>query len=173
MGQTKQMPTQFDHAESVEEIAKELIPKYHSHLVNAKIAYLFKNKEIKRGGKQVIATAEKCGPKVKALADYDFIITVAYPTYQDLTDKQKVAVVDHELEHCFVDEGDDGSAKCKIVTHDFEEFNSILRRHGLWKSDLVKMKNAVKDKVEDDDEDEEESDEDLLGLEDEDDDDEE
>jgi len=167
MGQVKKTPTQFDWAESVEEIAKDLIPKYHTHLVNAKIAYLFKNKEIKRGGKIVIATAEKCGPKVKALAEYDFIITVAYPTYQELTDKQKTAVVDHELEHCFVDEDDSGEVKLKIITHDFEEFNSIIRRHGLWKPDLVTMSKAVTDQ--DDLDDDEEEDVDPLGLDDEDD----
>lgn len=171
MGQVKQMPTQFDRADSVEEIAQDLISKYHSHLVNAKIAYLFKNKSIKRGGKEVIATSEKCGPKVKALAEYDFIITVAYPTYNDLTDKQKIAVIDHELEHCFVDEGPDGSPKFKIVTHDVEEFNCIIRRHGLWKSDLVKVGKTIGDKsevIEDDDD--EEEDDDLLGLEEDDDD---
>lgn len=141
--QVKAVPTQYDKAKLVEKVAKKLIPRYHPHLINSKIAYLYKNKEITRNGKKTLATAEKCSPKVKALTDYDFIITVAYPDYRDLTDRQRVAVIDHELEHCFVEDGEDGETKIKMLPHDFEEFGDIIRRHGLWQPDLQELGRVV------------------------------
>ena len=149
--QTRSEPTSFDRAETIEELAKELIAEFHSHLVNANIAYLWKNKKITKSGRTVIATAEKCSPKVKALCDYDFIIVVSAPAYNDLTDKQRRAVIDHELEHCLVDDNDAGEKVTKIVAHDVEEFGSIILRHGLYKEDLVRMGRIVEKAEEQDD----------------------
>jgi len=143
--QTKPAPTQFDCAEEVQEIAQEIIPRYHSGLVSCNIGYLFKNKEISKNGKLVIGTAEKCGAKTKAVSVYqaenaepfDFILTFAYPTWKNLSLKQKHAVVDHELAHCFVDTDDTtGDTKTKILSHDIEEFTAIVQRHGFWQADL-------------------------------------
>lgn len=144
--QVQQIPVSYDPAESVAEIAKELIPKYHPHLVNSEIAYVFKNKEIKKGGKVVLATAEKCSPKVKFLSGgKEFVITVSFPSWQSLTDKQKRAVVDHELMHCLVDDDDEsGEKKLIILPHDVEEFYSIIERNNLWKEDLVALGRVVK-----------------------------
>lgn len=141
--QVKNAPLQFDPAESVEAIAKKLIPQYHTHLVNAKIAYLFKNKPTTKGGKLVLATAKKCSKEEQALCNYhnpegenhfDFIITVFYKAWSEMSDAQKFALVDHELSHCLVDEepDEDGNAETqyKIISHDFEEFYAVIERHG-------------------------------------------
>lgn len=141
--QTKTEPTQFDHSETLKDMAKALLPKYHDSLIQANIAYLFKNKEITRGGKKVLATAEKCSAKVKAISDYDFVIVVAYPTWNDLTDKQKLAVLDHELEHCLITEDDEGNMKCQILSHDVEEFINIINRHQLYREDLVALGRVI------------------------------
>ncbi|MFA5132705.1 MAG: putative metallopeptidase [Candidatus Paceibacterota bacterium] len=157
--QVKNVPLQFDRADTVAEIAKRLIPKFHTHLVNARIAYLFKNKEIKKGGKIVIATAGKCSPKENALAKYnngmsdvdvegfDFLLIVSYPVWQTLTDAQKLAVIDHELSHMLVqtdDESEDGDTKYTIIEHDVQEFCSVIERHGLYMKDLENFAEAVK-----------------------------
>ena len=143
------VPLQFDPAESVEKLAKTLIPKHHSHLGSARIAYLFKNKPMKSKGVDVAATAEKISKKNHALCGYHFLITVAYPTWNDLSDKEKLAVVDHELEHCFVEDDEKtGEPKYSILPHDVEEFSAIIRRHGLYTTSLVRIGRVVEDALE-------------------------
>jgi predicted metallopeptidase len=144
--QPQAIPIQFDPAEEVEKIAKRLIPKYHSHLVNSKIAYLFKNKEMKSKGRLIVATAKKISKEMTTLSGYNFLIVVSYPTFRDLNDDQKLAVIDHELEHCFVDEDPKtGDPVYSILPHDVEEFSSIIRRHGLYTTDLVKVGMVIED----------------------------
>ena len=134
--QIKQIPTQFDHSDTLKEMAKELIAQHHPHLVNAEIAYLFKNKEIKSGGKTVIGTAKKYSKEVKAISGFDFGIVISYPSFQELTDKQKYAVLDHELTHCLISEDEQGETTYSILRHDVEEFLSIIDRHSLYLEDL-------------------------------------
>ena len=141
----EKVPLQFDPAESVEEIAKELIPKYHSWLACAEIAYLFCNKEITKSGKKVVATAEKTSKKVKTLCGKDFVLTVSYPIWNDLERNIKLAVVDHELMHMLIDDDDQGNQKCSIIPHDYEEFHAIIKRHGLYRGELELMGNMVKE----------------------------
>ena len=158
----KAVPTQFDFAEEAQTIAMEILPKYHHGLINAKIGFLFKNKEIMQKGKNVVGTAEKCGAKTKAVSLYqaedgeealDFILTFAYPTWKNLTDIQKYAVVDHELSHCQVESNEStGETKTKIISHDVEEFSSIVRRHGLWQGNLEIFGQIAADACIEDDE---------------------
>jgi DNA-binding FrmR family transcriptional regulator len=148
--QVKQVPLQYDDAELVEELAKELIAEHHTHLVNSNIAYLYKNKPMSQKGRTIIATAEKCSKKVKAISSRDFVIVVSYEAYNKLTDKQKRAVIDHELEHCLVDEDDEGNEVTKIIPHDVEEFYCIIARHKLYKSDLIALGRVVENLREDD-----------------------
>ena len=63
--------------------------------------------------------------------------------WNDLTDKQKAAILDHELEHCFVEETETGDVIYKLLPHDLEEFNSIVTRHGLYAADIELMQQAM------------------------------
>ena len=137
-------PVQYDPADTVEDLAKNLIRKHHTELVNTKIAYLFKNKTIKAKGREVIAFVSKCSGIVKALSDYDVVMIVSYPSFQNLTDAQKLAVIDHELTHLLVDEDSTGAPKVRMIAHDVEEFSSIIERHGLYLEDLVRLGRVVK-----------------------------
>jgi len=146
---TQSVPVQFDPAEAVEKIAKKLIPKYHPYLANCKIAYLFKNKPMTSKGCEVLGTAEKVSKKNHALSGYHFIITVSYPSWNDLSDAKRRAVVDHELAHCFVDDDEKtGDPKYSILPHDVEEFGEIIRRHGLYTTNLVRIGRVVEDALE-------------------------
>lgn len=177
---TKAIPVSFDPAEEVEQIAKKLIAKNHSHLATCKVAYLFKNRAIKAKGRNVVATAKKISAENRVLSGYHFLITVAYPTWKELDDKVKLAVVDHELEHCFVDDDEKtGEPKYSILDHDVADFRSIILRHGLYTVDLVQFgtvasnalasvnKSVVVKKVgdvkaKDSDDDEDEEDDEIL-----------
>lgn len=145
--QTKQVPLQYDSAETVEELAKELIRDYHTHLINKKIKYLFVNKPIKRQGQIVAATAEKISKKVAAISDnIEFLIVVSYPIYNDLSDELKRYVIDHELSHCFIDDpNDDGEEKNMLLPHDFEDFISIVERYGPIREEIRKLNEVLKE----------------------------
>lgn len=146
MAQVKKVPLQYDKSGTVEKIAVELIPKYHTHLVNAKIGYLFRNKPIKKGGKIVLATAEKCSTKSRYLTGYDFLLVVNYENWNNLTDKQKYAVIDHELCHMHIDDDETGESedpKYSIIAHDCDEFYAVISRHGLVMDDLKVLGTVV------------------------------
>ena len=147
MTQTKEEPEQFDFCEDeIKNLAEELITNYHPSICEAKIAYLWNSKEMKRSGQTVIGKAKKCSKDVKAISSYDFIITLSFPTWNTLTDKQKKAALDHELTHCSIDiTGEE--PKVEIVPHDVEEFLEIIDRHNLYKEDLVALGRIVKKKL--------------------------
>lgn len=80
--------------------------------------------------------------------DKFFVIDIALDTwgYDDddghrigLSDAQRVALVDHELCHCAVHEGN-----LKMRAHSIEEFSAIVRRHGLWKPDVEWFAEVIK-----------------------------
>lgn len=140
---TEKVPVQYDRAESVEEIAKELIRKHHTELVNTKIAYLFKNRPIKANGRDVIAFSSKCSGIVKVLSEIDVVVIISYPSFQQLDERQKLAVIDHELTHLFVEEDSTGAPKLRKLAHDVEEFSVIIERYGLYQEDLVRLGKVI------------------------------
>lgn len=147
------VPLQFDPAEDVEKIGNDLIARFHPHLANCHFAYLFRNKRTVRGGKEAFASAEKCSAKTKALVScaqkkgtaepFDFCIVVSYEAWRELSEKQKSALIDHELSHCFVDETDEGEILYSIRKHDIEEFVGVARRWGPYSHDLTLFKSAI------------------------------
>jgi hypothetical protein len=142
---TKITPVQYDEAKEVAKLAKFLIPKHHPNLATASIGYLFKNKTVLKGGKAVVASIKRCDAMLKHLTSYDYIMTVSYSSWNNLTDKQKVAVTDHELSHCQVEEDEEtGELSYKLISHDFEDFYAILDRHGLYMDDLKDLKKVAK-----------------------------
>ena len=146
-----------------ERIASELIPKYHEHLQKVKIAYLFKAKPTavelegavdtpkKRGrprkthapGKKVwIAKCGLVSGKYRLLFtdDFKFIITADQEIWDELSEAQRVAVVDHELCHAVFD--DEGNARLR--KHELEEFRAPVQRWGFYLADIQAFYEACK-----------------------------
>ena len=115
-------------------MCQKLIEKHHEHLDGAKIAIICKDKASKKQGKTILATASLPSKKIRPLLDddYHFIICVALDAWEVLEDKQRLALMDHELCHCHFSEDGDPI----IVAHDLEEFGCIIVRHGLWRGDI-------------------------------------
>src|ERR1700737_823275 len=61
-GRLEKEPLQILPCAEAEQIGRELISKYHGHLVNATILYLTTNQARKRKGKPVSATTKKADP---------------------------------------------------------------------------------------------------------------
>lgn len=122
-------------------IAREVINQYHPLLNQASIAFVIREGDTpERNGIQTLGKASKFPDKVKALIDeeYDFLIWLAEEVLS-WEDAKLTAVIDHELCHC-----DYTTYSPKIRQHDIEEFNVIIERHGLYKSDLVYTMNAFR-----------------------------
>lgn len=145
----------FFPAEEVQDIAEELIPKHHKHLVGTRIDYLFSEKVPNKGGKDIWGsmrkvsglTAYEGAKKVdqeRGVTDPFFVLTISQPVWARLNDKEKTALVDHELCHATVKETDDGKVKLSTLCHDVEEFKSIVERYGLWRPDIGKFVEAAK-----------------------------
>ena len=122
--------------ETVLTIAREMIDKYHPSLQDALIGFLFRDEAQVSKGVHIFATAKKAPAWVQPYADLDFLIIIAEDIWKTLTANRRAALIDHELCHCsFVD------GEAKIWAHDFEEFQVIIERHGLWTQELFKAKD--------------------------------
>ena len=130
---------EYRSAPEVAETAETLINSVHTHLIGIPITYVFRDKHAKTNGKPVMGKARKVSGLNAWLANDDgddfFAIEIAEDLWQYLTDDQKVALVDHELSHLWVDTKD-GVEVLSVLPHDLEEFRGVVERHGLWQPDL-------------------------------------
>lgn len=124
-----------------EKIAQPLIEKHHDHLAGARILYLFTNQSRTRNLKTVLETAQKLPALHKYLSaatgsindGADFLMLISSDEWDNLSPKQRIALVDHELCHMWADE----TGAWKVRGHDLEEFHEILARHGTWRQDVA------------------------------------
>lgn len=147
----------YANAPEVQQIAEDLIPKYHQHLIDfdVKIRYVFVDKTPKSKGREVWGTCRKISNLNAFLAEGNdssepfFVITISKDVWDVLPHDKRVALVDHELCHAWAEanqkEDDDEADPVKLSTvpHDLEEFASIVRRHGLWRDDVEAFVTAA------------------------------
>ena len=136
----------------------------HRHLADVSFLWLMRNTEHLQGGKRILAMVHKpeVQGKLKPLFEQmlvekygyfpDYLITVDKEYWDTANDHCKTALVWHELAHVkpAVDKFGDprfnvqtGEPIFQLVMHDIEEFNSVVRRFGLWKSDLKAFIDAA------------------------------
>lgn len=138
------MPKTYSESETLKRIATGLIPNHHPELVNARIKYLFVDKGASKGGRELYGKAQKLSGVSEFLVEADFLLVMAEDKWRDLNADQQTAVVDHFLECCTGEEGEDGSMAWKIREPDTQEFSSILSRHGAWHEGLVAFVEVAK-----------------------------
>ena len=121
-------------------IVKDLIAKYHTHLatIDDKIAVVFKEKSSTVGDIEIIGKTAKAPAILKVLGDndYKFLITLAADAWQELTDKQRVALLDHHLCGCRVEEDETSGVitKCYVAPPDVSFYKGEIERHGVWRT---------------------------------------
>lgn len=115
----------------------ELINEYHLSLRNCNIKCLFFDKPRKRGGKIALATAEAVSLKYNYLTDIEFIISIYEESWRMMAEQEKKALLDHELNHCFIGESKAGEPIYKTIPHDYEEFRVIIERYGIGWADSI------------------------------------
>lgn len=117
--------------------------RHHEHLEEARIGVLFRDEAPVAGAHTTLGMAKKVSDEAKAAGlQYDFVIWFAEDTWHQLSEAQRVALVDHELMHCQFAQKD-GEWKASIRKHDFEEFNEIIARHGLWWPGAKETQQAI------------------------------
>ncbi len=108
-------------------IVEHMIDLYHEHLKTARIGLMFRDEAPIRDGYVVYGEARKVSDLLKPFVPYDFLIWFAEDRWELLIERQKQALADHELTHCYWD-----GAKASIRRHDINEFLCIIERHGFW-----------------------------------------
>lgn len=150
----KEDSTTFVEAPDVEEIADRIIPEWHPHLEEAVITYLFRVSKSSWAsqGRTKLGAAKKLSTEARHLSgDFDAEVVVDSFHWNLLDENQREALVDHELCHLVVATDADGQELCRpdgrprltIRGHDVEAFADEIRRHGLWRDDLVVAARAV------------------------------
>lgn len=118
----------------------DLVQKHHIWLSSFKIGVVFRSEAAKSGGTTVWAKISKVDEKMRALMEsegtpaVELLIWIAQDVWNNLDDRQRDALIDHELCHA----APDGQGGVKLVGHDFEEFYVILKRYGLWNANLFR-----------------------------------
>lgn len=141
----------YSEAPQVETIARELIETTHPHLNGVRIDYLFRDTAAVSGGKITLGSARKVTGLMAFMSkeeDPFFIIEIAEDRWAHLPEAARIALVDHELCHCGVEvfeggEGEPDDHRLFIIKHDLEEFNDVVRRHGLWQADVKAFAAAL------------------------------
>lgn len=143
---------------SVTKFVSEVITKYHDSLDVNRMLVIFTSKEMVTKGRRALAKMGVASPMVNmgfaagaGLASddndgmdrvVDFMLTIDQEIWYQLQPPEQAALVDHELCHAYYDDKD----KPKIITHDFEEFTEVVKRHGTWTVALAKLKEVLDSK---------------------------
>lgn len=133
------MPKIYAMAESVEAVAKQLIPTFHPELASARILYVFVDKASMKNGRPILGKAKKVSGPLEFLLEADFMLEVALDQWNEMTPNQKRALTDHLLERCTGEEDEEDAGadmKWSLREPDVTEFMSILQRHGAWNDAL-------------------------------------
>lgn len=140
------MPTRYLSADDdTLALAEEIIATHHPHLKHARIAIVFRDGNAPTSnGKMTLGQTSLVTSKMQVIAKerFDFLIWLAGDWWHDATDRQRRALLDHELCHCAGE-----PFAWKIRGHDIEEFACILTRHGPWYAELRSFAKAAREEL--------------------------
>jgi len=151
------VPDVADDKWGVYEIARGLMAKHHSRLLEAeaRIAFAWNMSWAEDpDGHVQLGKAKKASDVDRELHQYDFVIMLNREFFAHMTKAQRTALVHHELCHCEVvtDDEDnlvhDEKDRCcfRIRKHDIGEFQEVVAAHGLWKVDLERFAAAIRER---------------------------
>ena len=142
---------EFAAATEVGAIARDLIASWHAHLEGAYLFYVFvKNTPVVQrrevwGRMKVISglpswLMSKAYPG-EGTAEPFFVMEISHAVWLRIGYLQRIALVDHELSHCVLRDGN----KPALAGHDVNEFTRVIRRQGLWTEDVREMLEAARE----------------------------
>lgn len=133
------MAKSYETAIEAQDLAEQTaIPQWHKELEKAKVAYVFTDLQAQKG-RLVLGKTRKATPFERYIAGYDLVISFDKSHWKKLGPAQRIALVDHEL--CHVTRNHE-TGDYRLIGHDLEEFNEVVRRHGAWAADIVAFNEA-------------------------------
>ena len=139
------MAKTYSTAESAEVIAQHVIPMYHPELATARIKYISVDKGSTKNGRILPGKIRRISGALEYLLECDFLIEIAMDAWNELSESQRQAAMDHLLERCTGEEDENtGDMKWTTREPDVSEFTAILRRHGAWNDDLTGFATVAK-----------------------------
>lgn len=122
-------------------LAQNVIDTYHPYLkqAGARFGFVFRSEPQKRKGSKVLAAVSVVSSQVKMHLDLDYLIWVSRDDWDDMSEKQRIALLDHEFCHCCMNEKFEWSTR----DHDIQEFSIIIDRHGFWNDGLLRVAEVV------------------------------
>ena len=136
----------------IEAFMRSAIREDHDHLVQAKIAIAWRvGFKPDADGKLVLGKMKVVGELEREMHDFDAALILNRETWAKFDDKQRAALVDHELCHLELARDEEGETlydghgriKYRARKHDVEEFEAIILRHGCYKADLESFARAA------------------------------
>jgi len=129
-------------AEAPRKLAKaEVIPKWHPHLADANIGYVFRD-QMKSRGREIWAKIRKASPIEKMLKGWHLVMIISEPVWEAKDKSMRKYILDHELCHVGVEWNTKGERVFRMKPHDIEEFVKVVERHGLIKDDVAAFGQA-------------------------------
>jgi hypothetical protein len=153
------MPTEvyIQPAHDAQALAAELIPEYHPDLRRARVLILETTQSLRRRDRVKLANATKASALLRYLSSgedgtvdrgADFIILISQEEWAYLDAAQRRALVDHELQQCYLRERVTKKGEIKqnwaLRAPDVLEFRAILQRHGFWRPELRAFGHAAR-----------------------------
>ena len=128
---------EFQISPDVEEVANEVIRKENLDFGQAKIAYLLVYPNI---SKTVAGRCIRTGQELKYFSDKDYLVELSGELWDALDGDTKYNLMHHELLHIYLKNDEkSGDVKYEIRKHDIEDFEVILKRHGIDWAKKIKL----------------------------------
>lgn len=140
-----------DH-EDMYDLMDDLIARHHKHLEEVAVGLAFysgwnpdSDGQLKLGKCRIVSELDR------KLHGCGVIIVLNQDAWEAFSEKQRAALLDHELCHAELKlnkdletvRDDDGRPVCRLRKHDIEEFREVVERHGIWTSGLRDFAESV------------------------------
>lgn len=122
-----------------------MVSANHTDLKEAKIAVAWLlDVKPDRDGHLTLGRCRKATDLDREFRDFDLVVMLNAKAWKELGEKQRAALVDHELHHAAIATDKNGEPilderdrHCyRLRKHDIEDFHAVVRVHGIYLSDI-------------------------------------
>ncbi len=131
------MPQTYEITHEIDQLASRVIAEFHPHLKDARIAYLYRNGSWANRGRVEFGKLLVAPPAWKALTGYDLLAVVNHAVYENYTEEERIAQLDHTFSYVgSVTTDSYGQTVYHSTGPDIYEFSAVVNRHNITVSNL-------------------------------------
>ncbi len=147
--------------DAVLDAAAQVIHLYHARLADVRLDFLWVRSALDDNGDPVepdplkwhgypcLAVVKIIGPKDRAMGRADAEISLDFKRWEELSDEQRLALLDHELSHLELTgkTDDHGRPKLKMRLHDVQAgwFVGVAERHGAASQEVQQAQEIARE----------------------------